>query len=60
MLILVLWILCLLGLGGIFFGIQPPSGIIAGYMFGAVWLSFMVLILEIWRLIRWNVRQKVK
>ena len=58
MLILVLWILCVLGLSGIFFDIQPPSGIIAGYMFGAVWLSFMVLILEIWRLIRWNVRRR--
>jgi len=57
-LVVVLWLLFLLGLAGIYFNIQPPSGIIAGYIFGAVWLSFVVLILEIWRLIRLNVRQK--
>ncbi|MGV3487422.1 MAG: VTT domain-containing protein [Tuberibacillus sp.] len=59
-LVVVLWVLFLLGIAGIFFGVQPPSGIIAGYLFGAVWLSFVILILEIWRLIWWNVRERVK
>ena len=56
-LIVVLCALFAVGLSGVFYGIQPPSGIIAGYLFGAVWLSFVLLILEISRLIRWNVKK---
>ncbi|WP_077614713.1 VTT domain-containing protein [Caenibacillus caldisaponilyticus] len=48
----VLMILIATGLAGVYFGVQPPSGIIAGYMFGGVWLSFVILILEIARLLR--------
>lgn len=57
-LIAVLVILVFLGLSGIYFNVQPPSGIVAGYIFASVWLSFVILVLEISRLIRWNIRQK--
>jgi membrane protein DedA with SNARE-associated domain len=59
-LIVVLCILFAVGLAGVYYGVQPPSGIIAGYLFGAVWLSFVLLILEIARLIRGNVTKTYK
>lgn len=52
--LLVLLILFVVGVGHLYFDMQLPSDIAAGYVFGGVWLSFIVLILEVFRLIRMN------
>lgn len=48
-------LLCLLvGISRIFFDVQYPSDVIAGYVFGGAWLSLNVILLEILRLFRKN------
>jgi membrane-associated phospholipid phosphatase len=44
-------ILLFIGLSRIYFGIQEPSQIAAGYVFGGVWLGLSVLLLEIFRML---------
>jgi membrane protein DedA with SNARE-associated domain/membrane-associated phospholipid phosphatase len=46
-------ILCLLvGTSRIFFNVQYASDVAAGYVFGGVWLTLNVILLEIFRLVR--------
>lgn len=53
--LLLVLILCLLvGISRIFFTIQYPSDVVAGYVFGGAWISFNVIVLEIFRLLRNN------
>jgi membrane-associated phospholipid phosphatase len=53
--LLLVIILCLLvGVSRIFFNIQYPSDVVAGYVFGGAWFSFNVILLEIFRLLRNN------
>lgn len=52
--LLVLAVLLLVGLSRIYFDIQYPSDVVAGYVFGGVWLSFNVVLLEIFRFFRNN------
>lgn len=42
----------LLGLSRIYFGTQLPNDVIAGYVFGGVWLTFNIILLEIFRILR--------
>ncbi len=46
----VLVISILVGISRIYFDIQYPSDVVAGYVFGGVWLSLNVVVLEILRL----------
>ncbi|MEH7401773.1 phosphatase PAP2 family protein [Gottfriedia acidiceleris] len=50
--IIVLFLLLLIGVANIYFSIQIPSDIIAGYTYGATWLFLNLLLLEILRLIQ--------
>ncbi|WP_410511260.1 VTT domain-containing protein [Paenibacillus sp. BR2-3] len=50
--LLVLAVSLLVGLSRIYFDIQYPSDVVAGYVFGGVWLSFNVVLLEIFRFFR--------
>lgn len=43
-------VLTLVGFNHIILGIEAPSDVVAGYVFGAVWLSFLLILLEILRL----------
>lgn len=52
--VLVLAVSLLVGISRIYFGIQFPSDVLAGYVFGGVWLSFNAVLLEIFRLIKKN------
>ncbi len=46
-------ILCLLvGISRIFFNVQYPSDVVAGYVFGGAWVSLNVILLEILRVMR--------
>ncbi|MBP1964270.1 VTT domain-containing protein [Paenibacillus aceris] len=48
-------LLCLLvGISRIFFDVQYPSDVIAGYIFGGAWLSLNVILLEVLRMLRKN------
>ncbi len=49
---MVLIMAALFGLSQIFQGAQYPSDILAGYVFGGVWLSFSILLLEVFRYLR--------
>lgn len=49
----------LLGLNRIYFGTQLPNDIIAGYVFGGVWITFNIILLEIFRILR-NENLKVR
>lgn len=42
----------LVGLSRIYFHIQYPSDVAAGYVFGGVWLSLHIVLLELFRLLR--------
>ncbi|NOU97266.1 phosphatase PAP2 family protein [Paenibacillus sp. LMG 31456] len=44
----------LVGISRIYFDIQYPSDVVAGYVFGGFWLSLNVVLLEIFRLLRKN------
>jgi len=48
--LLVVFLLTLAGFNHIMLGLEAPSDVVAGYVFGAVWLSFILLLLEIVRL----------
>lgn len=39
------------GLSAIFFYVQYPSDVVAGYVFGGVWLSLNIMLLEIFRVL---------
>jgi hypothetical protein len=49
----VLLVVCLLLIGAshVFFGLQQPSDIAAGFTFGGVWLGLNILLLELFRLL---------
>ncbi|BBH20381.1 hypothetical protein Back11_17260 [Paenibacillus baekrokdamisoli] len=48
-------LLCLLvGISRIYFNVQFPSDVVAGYVFGGVWISLNVILLEILRKLRNN------
>lgn len=50
---LFVFILCLLvGISRIFFNVQYPSDVAAGYIFAGAWLSLNVILLEIFRILR--------
>lgn len=42
----------LVGLSRIYFHLQYPSDVVAGYVFGGVWLSLNIVLLEIFRFLR--------
>jgi hypothetical protein len=48
----------LLGLRPIFNNLQYPSDILAGYVFGGVWLSMNIVLLEVQRILPKIVRDK--
>lgn len=49
-------LVCLaVGVSRIYFGVQYPSDVFAGYVFGGVWISLHVMLLEILR--KWRYRQ---
>jgi membrane protein DedA with SNARE-associated domain len=52
--LLVLAVAFLVGVSRIYFDIQYPSDVAAGYVFGGVWLSLNIVLLEIFRLIKHN------
>lgn len=52
--LLVIAVSFLVGISCIYCDIQYPSDVVAGYVFGGVWLSLNILMLEIYRLIRNN------
>ncbi|HET7627199.1 MAG TPA: VTT domain-containing protein [Bacillales bacterium] len=43
--------LTVIGLARIYFQTQLPSGVASGYVFGGMWVSFVVLLLEVFRLL---------
>ncbi|KXZ20522.1 bifunctional DedA family/phosphatase PAP2 family protein [Bacillus nakamurai] len=47
--IIVSLILVLVGLSRIYFKIQYPSDVVSGYIFGGVWLSLNILVMELFR-----------
>ncbi|AKG34455.1 bifunctional DedA family/phosphatase PAP2 family protein [Paenibacillus durus] len=48
-------LLCLLvGVSRIYFNVQFPSDVAAGYVFGGVWISLNIILLEVLRLLRNN------
>ncbi len=48
--LIICFALTLVGFNHIILGIEAPSDVLAGYVFGAVWLSFILILLEIVRL----------
>jgi membrane-associated phospholipid phosphatase len=42
------------GISRIYFDIQFPGDVVAGYVFGGVWLSFNIVLMEIFRFLRHN------
>jgi membrane protein DedA with SNARE-associated domain len=51
--------LFVIGLARVYFDLQLPSGVAAGYVFGGVWVSFVIMLLEIFRLIKINFSARV-
>lgn len=51
---LVVIVALLIGLSRVYFGIQYPSDVIAGYVFGGLWLSLHIILLEIFRFLNNN------
>lgn len=49
---LVLVIAAFVGLSRVFFGVQYPSDVVAGFVFGGMWLSLNIVLLEIFRQLR--------
>ncbi|WP_025688616.1 bifunctional DedA family/phosphatase PAP2 family protein [Paenibacillus zanthoxyli] len=48
-------LLCLLvGISRVYFNVQFPSDVAAGYVFGGVWISLNIILLEVLRLLRKN------
>ncbi|OPH57921.1 alkaline phosphatase [Paenibacillus ferrarius] len=52
--LLVIMLCLLVGISRIFFDVQYPSDVIAGYTFGGAWFSLNVILLEILRMLRKN------
>ncbi|OCT12259.1 alkaline phosphatase [Paenibacillus pectinilyticus] len=53
-------LLCLLvGISRVYFYVQNPSDVLAGYLFGGTWLSLNVMLLEILRMLSRNEIQEV-
>ncbi len=50
--VFVIAVLFLVGISRIYFDIQYPSDVAAGYVFGGVWLSLNVVLLEIFRVLK--------
>ena len=50
-LIITLFICIISGLNPIFFGTQYPSDVYAGYVFGGVWLTINIILLEVYRIL---------
>ncbi len=48
----VIAIALLVGLSSVYFNLQYPSDVVAGYVFGGVWLSMNIVLLEIFRVLR--------
>jgi hypothetical protein len=48
---IVLVICFLSGLSPLFFQLQYPSDVSAGYVFGSVWLSLNIVLLEVFRIL---------
>jgi hypothetical protein len=46
-----LFFFSLIGLSSVFFNIQYPSDVAAGFEFGIVWLSLSIILLEIYRIL---------
>jgi membrane-associated phospholipid phosphatase len=42
----------LVGISRIYFNVQYPSDVVAGYVFGGVWLSLNIVLLEIFRMLQ--------
>jgi membrane-associated phospholipid phosphatase len=53
-------ILIFIGISRIYFNLQEPSQIVAGYVFGGVWLGLCTLLLEIFRMLMNIETQKKK
>jgi membrane-associated phospholipid phosphatase len=41
----------LVGISRVYFDLQYPSDVVAGYVFGGVWLSLNIVLLEIFRVL---------
>ncbi len=50
--IVALVLLVLIAIGRLYFQIELPSDVVAGYVFGGVWLGINILLLEILRILR--------
>ncbi len=50
--LLTIFILLLIGISDIYLRLESPRDVVGGYVFGGVWLSLNVILLEIYRLIR--------
>ncbi|MBU3155928.1 VTT domain-containing protein [Clostridium estertheticum] len=50
-LIITLFICIISGLNPIFFGTEYPSDVYAGYIFGGVWLTINIILLEVYRIL---------
>ena len=50
-LIVTLFICCVAAINPIFFQIQYPSDVYAGYIFGGVWLTINIILLEVYRIL---------
>lgn len=49
--IIMLGIVVLLGQGVLFLGPQQPSDVLSGYIFGGIWLSLNIVLMEIYRIL---------
>ncbi|WP_379160867.1 bifunctional DedA family/phosphatase PAP2 family protein [Paenibacillus sp. sgz5001063] len=55
----VLFVCLLIGVSRIYLQVQFPSDVVAGYVFGGVWISLNILLLEILRMLHTNHRSAV-
>ncbi|KIL41349.1 alkaline phosphatase [Gordoniibacillus kamchatkensis] len=56
--LMVLAVAFLVGVSRIYFEIQYPSDVAAGYVFGGVWVTLNIVLLEIFRLLRHHARSE--
>jgi membrane-associated phospholipid phosphatase len=50
--LLVAFVCLLVGISRIFFNVQYPSDVVAGYVFGGAWFSLNVILLEVFRILQ--------
>ncbi len=50
-LIIALFICCVAAINPIFFQIEYPSDVYAGYIFGGVWVTINIILLEVYRIL---------